>query len=229
MVMCDPPYGTTVCKWDAIIPLEPMWRCLKRIVKANSAMVFTACQPFTSALVMSNVKSFKYCWVGDKVRPVGSHVCKYRPLAKHEDVAVFCLNSTKYNAQRTMRSRPVIGVKREYSRTSIIGGKTSINYGGKRYDTTREPTTIITVSNASNKGRLHPTQKPVKLMEYLIKTYTNEGDTVLDFAMGSGTTGVACRALGRKFIGIELDEKYFNIARERINETKRSRKGIFTE
>ena len=216
MVLADPPYGTTQCKWDSVIPFEPMWEQLKRITKPNSAIVMTASQPFTSALVMSNPKMFKYCWVWDKVRAVGAHVSKFRPLARHEDIAVFGNGRLIYNRQMIARDKPRKGSK-EYGRSDIIGGSTNNEWNNKKREYThKNPTTIQVFSNASNFGRVHPTQKPVALMEYLIKTYTNEGETVLDFTMGSGTTGVACKNLNRDFIGIELDPGYFEIARQRI-------------
>ncbi len=220
MVLTDPPYGTTQCPWDSIIPLEPMWEQLKRVIKPNGAIVMTASQPFTTTLIASNMKMFKYCWVWDKVRPVGAHVSKYRPMARHEDIVIWCNGKATYNRQMELRDKPRNGSK-EYGRSSIIGGSASDKFNSeKRVYTHRNPTTILVESNASNKGRVHPTQKPVALMEYLIKTYTNEGETVLDFTMGSGTTGVACANLNRKFIGIELDDKYFEIAKERIEKAQ---------
>ena len=222
LILCDLPYGTTACKWDSIIPFEPMWEQYRRIAKANSAIVLTASQPFTTALIASNIKDFKYCWVWDKFRPVGAHVSKYRPLSKHEDIAVFCKGTAKYNRQMIKADKPRKGSK-EYKRSDIIGGKTNEKWNEEqRIYTEKNPTTIIVVSNASNKDRKHPTQKPVALMEYLIRTYTNEGDMVLDNCMGSGTTGVACVNTGRNFIGIELDKDYFDIAKERIENAGRS-------
>lgn len=215
-VICDPPYGTTACKWDSVIDLDLMWAELERITKQGSPIVLFAGQPFTSALIMSNPTKFKYCWVWDKVRAVGAHVSKYRPLARHEDIVVFGEGRITYNRQMEKRETPRKGSK-EYGRTEIIGGKTNTQWNSEeRVYTEKNPTTIQVFSNASNKGRVHPTQKPVPLIEYLIKTYTNEGETVLDFTAGSFTTGVACKNLNRKFIGIELDEEYFNIAKQRI-------------
>ena len=223
MVLADPPYGTTACKWDSVIPFEPMWEQLKRVTKKNGAIVMTASQPFTSALIMSNVKMFKYCWVWDKVRPSNFFACKFQPLNNIEDVIVFsrggCNNGTKnpvpYNPQGVKIVNKI--VKNSNTSGGKVGDahKTSIKRGeyfiqeGENY-----PKKIIKFIR-DNSG-LHPTQKPVALMEYLIKTYTNEGETVLDFTMGSGTTGVAAKNLNRNFIGIELDEEYFNIAKERI-------------
>ena len=213
MVLADPPYGTTACKWDSIIPLEPMWEQLKRIIKKKGAIVMTASQPFTTTLIASNMKMFKYCWVWDKDRSCGSLLAKKRPLKYHEDVVVFYDKLPTYNPQMTKGKM----------QKKASGGK-SDNYGEipiVRYDSDMYyPRSIQTFKACHNMtGKVHPTEKPVELMEYLIKTYTNEGETVLDFAMGSGTTGVACKNLNREFIGIELDEAYFNIAEKRIKET----------
>ncbi len=212
MVLTDPPYGTTACKWDSIIPLEPMWEQLKRIIKPNGAIVMTASQPFTTALIASNMKMFKYCWVWNKKQTGNPLNAKKQPLRITEDVAVF--NTKCYIPQmRTGKMRKKGGNKQGSDVIGHVTGKTT--YSNQYY-----PTTIIEIPNCSNKkNRLHPTQKPVPLMEYLIKTYSNEGETVLDFTMGSGTTGVACKNLNRGFIGIEKDEKYFNIAKERIDAT----------
>ena len=212
MVLTDPPYGTTACKWDSVIPFEPMWAHLKRITKKNGAIVMTASQPFTSALVMSNVKMFKYCWVWDKVRPSGFQIAKYRPMMRHEDVCVFSQVTPVYNKQMVLRDKPVSGRVASSSDSSPI----KYNDGKKRTYTHKNPQSILEYNKGSDGKYIHPTQKPVALMEYLIKTYTNEGETVLDFTMGSGTTGVAAKNLGRDFIGIEMDETYFNIAKERI-------------
>ena len=217
MILTDPPYGTTACKWDSVIPLEPMWEQLKRIIKPNGAIVMTASQPFTTTLIASNMKMFKYCWTWDKVRGVGFQIAKYRPMMRTEDVTVFCNGSgaiATYNPQMTERDK----VKKSKCYASSDSNPLAYNDGEERSYTHRYPTNVIEVSNASQKGKVHPTQKPVALMEYLIKTYTNEGETVLDFTMGSGTTGVACKNLNRHFIGIEIDPEYFKIAGKRINE-----------
>tara|TARA_R110000803_G_C11952115_1_gene317807 strand:- start:385 stop:1068 length:684 start_codon:yes stop_codon:yes gene_type:complete len=214
MVLTDPPYGTTACKWDSVVPFEPMWEQLKRITKRNGATVLTAAQPFTSALVMSNPKAFKYAWVWDKVnRPTGHLNAKIMPLRQTEDVLVFYIKVPTYNPQMT-QGKP-------YTAT---GSKNSDNYGHQVKSTTvcadglRYPRELIAIKadERGTVGRVHPTQKPVALMEYLIRTYTNKGETVLDFTMGSGTTGVACKNLGRSFIGIEMDAGYFQIAKDRI-------------
>jgi site-specific DNA-methyltransferase (adenine-specific) len=210
MVLTDPPYGTTACKWDSVIPFEPMWEQLKRITKKNGAIVLTASQPFTSALIMSNVKMFKYCWVWDKKKGGNIQSLKWQPYKVHEDVAVFCSSAVNYYPIKTPQKART---GKTYSSGEANGIK---NYGDLRTYNDKHPKSILEASNADQRGKTHPTQKPVALMEYLIRTYTNEGETVLDFTMGSGTTGVACKNLNRDFIGIEMDEKYFKIASERI-------------
>ena len=220
LVLTDPPYGTTACKWDTVIPFEPMWEQLKRVTKKNGAIVLFGSQPFTSALVMSNPKMFKYEWVWDKITARGHLVAKKRPMAQHENILVFYKNAPTYNPQMVKMDKPQKGYSSDGdvgdTRTSIMGGKTT-KQREVIYRTHKYPKTIIT--QGVDGKYVHPTQKPVALMEYLIKTYTNEGETVLDFTMGSGTTGVACKNLNRNFIGIELDQTYFDIAKKRIEET----------
>jgi site-specific DNA-methyltransferase (adenine-specific) len=213
MVLTDPPYGTTACKWDTVIDLPLMWEQLKRVIKPNGAIVMTASQPFTSALVMSNPKMFKYCWVWDK-RAAGNHgLAKHQPMKVHEDVVVFSQNTHLYLPIMTKgKSRKKGGYGLG---NSIATGMKEIS---PRLCDDYYPKSILEITNAGRSGKVHPTQKPVALMEYLIRTYTHEGETVLDFTMGSGTTGVAAKNLGRKFIGIELDQGYFDIARKRIEE-----------
>jgi site-specific DNA-methyltransferase (adenine-specific) len=212
MVLTDPPYGTTACKWDSIIPLEPMWEQLKRIIKPNGAIVITASQPFTTTLISSNMSMFKYCWVWDKVKPNGHLVAKIRPMQRTEDICVFGHGKINYYPIMVERDRPK--QSKEYSRTEIMGG---ISNGISSIRRDKYPQSVLVVSNASQKGKIHPTQKPLGLMEYLIKTYTKENETILDFTFGSCTTGAACVNLSRNFIGIELDEKYFDIGKERIS------------
>jgi len=217
LILTDPPYGTTILKWDSVIPFEPMWEQYKRIIKDNGAIVLTASQPFTSALVMSNVKMFKYGWIWEKSKCGSPLTAKFKPMSKHENVLVFGNGRIRYNPQM------VDGTP--YSRTSKTGvnnmgygAKSEFVYGSK--DGKRHPKTVQFFQQKwRRQDQLHPTQKPVALFEYLIKTYTNEGDLVLDNCMGSGTTGVACKNLNRNFIGIELDENYFNIAKKRIEES----------
>ena len=213
MVLADPPYGTTACKWDTVIDLPLMWEQLKRVIKPNGAIVMTASQPFTSALVMSNPKMFKYCWVWDK-RAAGNHgLAKHQPMKVHEDVVVFSQNTHLYLPIMTKgKSRKKGGYGLG---NSIATGMKEIS---PRLCDDYYPKSILEITNAGRSGKVHPTQKPVALMEYLIRTYTHESETVLDFTMGSGTTGVACKNLGRKFIGIELDQGYFDIAVKRIGE-----------
>jgi DNA modification methylase len=212
MVLADPPYGTTACKWDTVIPLEAMWAELKRVIKPNGAIVMTAGQPFTSALVMSNPKMFKYLWVWDKVQGTGFLNAKKQPLRSCEDVCVFYRQQPTYKPQMRTGFKPYRSAKGHHG-TCYGADKGAITVSdGSRYPLTR-------LEFSRDSGKVHPTQKPVALMEYLIRTYTNEGEIVLDFTMGSGTTGVACVNTGRKFIGIELDQGYFDIATQRINES----------
>lgn len=212
LVLTDPPYGITACKWDACIPFEQMWEQLKRITKKNGVIVLFGCQPFTSALVMSNPKMFRYEWVWVKSKITGVLNAKRMPVRKHEQVLVFADGGLpNYHPQGLVKS----GEK-------VKQGSSSTNYGERnKKEYVKEnsgcPRDVLEIKSEGK--TVHPTQKPVALMEYLIKTYTNEGDTVLDFTMGSGTTGVACKNLNRRFIGIELDKTYFEIARERINAT----------
>lgn len=220
LVLTDPPFGTTACKWDCIIPLEPMWKELKRIAKPNSAIVLFGSQPFTSVLVSSNLKMFKYVVIWDKIKPTGMLNASHQPLRRHEDIVVFYSSKPTYNPQKTMNPK---GVEKrglyKYDRDNE-GGDTvgEIRRGGtsKHYEADKLLPTSIQVFSKEAKP-VHPTQKPVTLMEYLIKTYSNEGDVILDFTIGSGSTGVACVNTNRKFIGIEKDEGYFKIAEERIN------------
>ena len=216
MILTDPPYGTTQNKWDSIIPLESMWTQLKRIIKSNGAIVMTANQPFTSVLVCSNLMDFRYDWCWRKPKGTGHLNAKKMPMRNKEDIVVFCGKTCTYNPQFTEGTPYKNKAGKDHSlhtsMTESYGAYTNYRNDneGKRY-----PKTVLDFG-VVERGTVHPTQKPVALMEYLIKTYTNEGETVLDFTMGSGTTGVACVNLNRKFIGIELDEGYFNIAKGRI-------------
>ncbi len=212
-IVCDLPYGTTDCKWDSVIPFEPLWGQYRRIIKDNGAIVLFGQEPFSSLLRMSNINEYKYDWIWDKVKPGTFATAKYQPLRQHELISVFYKNFGAYNPQMVERDKP---------KTSKIYGNSdsaSLKYndGLNRTYTQLYPKTVLKFSNASQQGKVHPTQKPVDLMEYLIKTYTNEGDTVLDNCMGSGTTGVACKNLNRHFIGIEQNANYFEIAKGRIN------------
>ena len=216
LICTDPPYGTTACEWDSIIPLEPMWEHLKRVIKPNGAIVMTASQPFTTTLIASNMKMFKYCWVWEKNLKVGFLNARKRPMVGHEDIPVFYAKNPVYNPQKRLRTVEVKSGNKKNSKPSVYG-KQREDYLDRQDDTINPDLIIRGVKCIHNSsGKVHPTQKPVALMEYLIKTYTNEGETVLDFAMGSGTTGVAAKNLNRDFIGIELDEKYFQIAKTRM-------------
>jgi len=213
MILCDLPYGTTACKWDTIIPFEPLWEQYKRIIKDNGAIVLTASQPFTSALVMSNIKMFKYEWIYKKSKASGFLDAKKKPLKQHESILVFghkgwvnyypqgLIDGIFKNGRKT--DKEDVYRKRNYVKISTKG-----NY----------PKSVIEIKNPSGKGHEHPTQKPVALFEYLIKTYSNEGDLVLDNCAGSGTTAVACQNLKRNFIGIELDPDYCKIAEQRLKD-----------
>jgi len=215
MILTDPPYGTTACKWDSIIPLEPMWEQLKRIIKHNGAIVMTASQPFTSILVYSNLKMFSCQWVWEKEQGVNFMMAKKQPMKVHEDVILFCNKQPTYNPQMT-KGKPYTSGKGDSGEVTGKVKKIQTKNSGTRY-----PRSIQKINRQTG---WHPTQKPVALMEYLIKTYTNEKETVLDFTMGSGSTGVACVNTGRNFIGIELDEDYFKIASERIKQSKETLK-----
>ena len=216
MILCDLPYGTTACKWDTIIPFEALWEQYERIIKDNGAIVLTAAQPFTSALVMSNPKMFKYSWIWDKVKPSGFQVAKYRPMMRQEDVLVFGKGRINYNPIMTLREK--VKTSRVYS--SSDSNPLKNNDGKNRTYTHKYPQSILTFSNAVQKGKVHPTQKPVLLFEYLIKTYTDEGETVLDNCIGSGTTAIAAINTKRNFIGFELNKEYFEIAQNRIKKAR---------
>lgn len=227
LVLTDPPYGTTACKWDSVIPLEPMWEQLKRIIKPNGAIVMTASQPFTTKLISSNYEMFKYCLIWEKSKAVGFVNAKLKPMNKHEEIVVFSFGKTSngnknnmpYNPQGLTNFNKKINGRKGCSTDSDGNG-----YGRPSMKSeyvqefTNYPTSILSI--ASEGKTVHPTQKPVSLMEYLIKTYTKEWETVLDFTMGSGTTGVACVNTNRNFIGIEKEEKYFEIAVKRIQNAK---------
>jgi len=219
-IITDPPYGTTACKWDSVIPFELMWKQLKRIIKPNGAIVLFGSQPFTSALIISNAKMFKHEVIWFKNVPTGMANANYSPMKYHENILIFCDGKVKtFNKQ--FEDREGKG-KDCYNYEHYCGDSNHVkmNKVKKFYDAKLvNPSSIVLFNSVPNRnGKQHPTQKPVALCEYLIKTYTNENETVLDFTMGSGTTGVACKNLNRNFIGIELDETYFNIAKQRINE-----------
>ena len=229
-VITDPPYGTTACKWDSVIPFDEMWERLNKLIKPNGAIVLFGSEPFSSALRMSNIKDYKYDWVWEKSMPSGMATSKFMPMKYHENILIF-VNNGKPTFNKQMEERSEVGKARLKNSGKILNGnKSKGNHTSKdslagtysEYDKQKvNPKSIIRVKSVPNCNgtKLHPTQKPVALIEYLIKTYTNENELVLDFTMGSGTTGVAAKNLNRKFIGIELDTDYFNIAKERIKNT----------
>jgi site-specific DNA-methyltransferase (adenine-specific) len=214
MVLVDLPYGTTACKWDSIIPLDKLWEQYNRICKKDGAMVFTAAQPFTTILAASNLKNFRYEWIWEKPQGTNPMNAKVMPLKSHENILVFYRKKPVYNPQMWY-STPYSGFSSNTSKIGEVYGsaksKHRDNPQGSRY-----PKTVLKFKQ--EKG-LHPTQKPVEMMEYLIKTYSNEGDVILDNTMGSGTTGVACVNTNRNFIGIEMEENYYKIAEQRISST----------
>ena len=216
MILTDLPYGTTACKWDVIIPFEPLWEQYERIIKDNGAIVLFGSQPFTSSLIMSNIKLFKYEWIWEKTMASNFALSKKQPFKKHENILVFYRKQPIYNPQME-DGKPYVDNRNTGTRNISVGLESNlirrtINNKGSRY-----PSSVQKFSNGNNKT-VHPTQKPVALLEYLIKTYTLEGETVLDNCMGSGSTGVACINTNRNFIGIEKDDKYFEIAKKRIEE-----------
>lgn len=219
-ILTDLPYGTIKNSWDKVIPFNDMWERLNKLIKANGAIALFGNEPFTSELICSNLKGFKYRWDWNKKIPSGVGYAKYRPMQQIEDIIIFTLNGEKtiYNPQMVKRDKPIKsgGNKLKKNTCSTLVGIDTTKEYKKTYEY-KNPTTLIEFDKV-RKGSLHPTQKPVDLLEYLIKTYTNENELVLDFTMGSGSTGVACANTGRKFIGIELDNDYFNIASKRIEE-----------
>ena len=215
MILCDLPYGTTACKWDTIIPFEPLWKEYKRIIKDNGAIVLTASQPFTSALVMSNPDWFKYEWIWKKERPTNPLLCKKQPPKYHENILVFYNHQPTFNPTKVLRKeenkrnnkprnyKDATKIDTEKYGDMVLSGSDDLIYGSN-------------ILEISMQRGLHPTQKPVALFEYLIKTYTNEGDLVLDNCAGSGTTGVACKNLNRNYILIEKEPEYVEIINERL-------------
>jgi len=216
LILTDPPYGTTACKWDSVIPFDLMWEQLNRIIKPNGAIVLFGSEPFSSLLRCSNIKDYKYDWIWEKSKASNFVLAKKQPLKAHEVISVF--HSKIYNPQKT-QGKPY-NKGREKRSGNLTGFLTEVtnsnNHLLENKTGLRNPRSVQYFVTAEREGKHHPTQKPVALMEYLIKTYTNEHETVLDFTMGSGTTGVACKNTNREFIGIEKDEDYFNIAKSRI-------------
>ncbi|MEC7875166.1 MAG: site-specific DNA-methyltransferase [Actinomycetota bacterium] len=212
MILTDLPYGTTACSWDSIIPLDKLWEQYNRVAKENAAMVFTAVQPFTTILASSNIENFRYEWIWEKHQGTNPMNAKIMPLKSHENILVFYRKLPVYNPQMT-KGKPYGGFKSDTATIGEVYGKAKSVHRNNP-EGTRYPKTILRFKQ--EKG-LHPTQKPVPLMKYLIKTYTNEGAVVLDSTMGSGTTGVACVKCSRSFIGIEKDPEYFQMATDRLN------------
>ena len=225
-IITDPPYGTTQCKWDSVIDFNLMWEQLNRIIKPNGAIVLFGSEPFSSALRMSNIKNYKYDWVWDRCNKSNSLNAKKQPMRHIELISIFYKKQPTYNPILSDKRKDQIrynNIPRSKNNQPKTTGKVkhSNRFDNREIPLDKDyPTHFLKFSLPSaNKGRLHPTQKPVELMEYLIKTYTNENETVLDFTMGSGSTGVAAKNLNRSFIGIENDAKYFEIAKDRINKT----------
>jgi len=215
MILCDLPYGTTACKWDTIIPFEPLWEQYKRIIKDNGAILLTASQPFTSALVMSNIKNYKHSWIWNKKFAGNFVTAKYAPMKIHEDIIVFNFGNIRYFPQMTKRDKPIKSGANKCNSDSAKFSKNSINKGFRKIYYEKFPESLLLYPRERG---LHPTQKPVALFEYLIKTYTNEGDLVLDNCAGSGTTAVACINTKRNYILIEKEKEYCDIIKKRIKE-----------
>ena len=217
MILCDLPYGVTNCKWDSVIPFDLLWEQYNRILKPNGAAVLSAVQPFTTALIQSNRKNFRYCWYWKKNQATGFPFAKVQPMRCIEDIAVFYRQKPTYNPQGLVKlDKPF------YTKRNTEGVYSTMRGTPALTEYTNYPKNLIEFK--CERG-LHPTQKPVPLFEYLIRTYTNEGETVLDNCMGSGTTGVACVNTGRRFIGVELDAGYFEIAKQRIEQAQEAANG----
>jgi len=213
LILTDLPYGTTACKWDTIIPFDKLWEMVNYLLKPNGAFITTASQPFSSALIMSNPKMFKYEWIWDKKIPSGMAYARFQPMRQHENILIFCKGKTVYNPQSIKRTKPIKGGGMSKGETTnnqnLIALKKTYEY--------KNPTTIL-VEDKIRKGSIHPTQKPVALFEYLIKTYTNETDLVLDNTAGSGTTAIACLNTNRQFIVMEKEQKYYDIILKRVGD-----------
>jgi site-specific DNA-methyltransferase (adenine-specific) len=217
MILCDLPYGTTACKWDTIIPFEPLWLQYERIIKDNGAIVLFGSEPFSSALRMSNIKNYKYDWVWNKRKGGNPLTAKVQPIKITENIMIFNATAEVYAPIMTPRDKP----KQRGGNSGRISETTNNAFIENKTYTEKYPKNIIDISNADQTNKLHPTQKPVALFEYLIKTYTNEGELVLDNCIGSGTTAIACANTGRNYIGIEKDKTYYDIAVKRIAEHER--------
>lgn len=225
MILCDLPYGTTKCKWDSVIPFETLWREYNRIIKDNGAIVLFSSQPFTAQLVCSNIKNYRYEWIWRKTQAKNHLNAKKQPLRAHENIEVFYKKPPVYNPQMTHGHKRKV-CTRNYTRENTGASCYGREVRNDHYDSTdRYPVDVQTFSNGDQTKRYHVTQKPVDLLAYLIRTYTNEGDTVLDNCMGGGSTGIACLQTGRKFVGIEIDPDTFKIAKDRIEAEERRLKG----
>lgn len=218
-IITDPPYGTTACKWDSVIDFDLMWQQLNRIIKPNGAIVLFGSEPFSSALRMSNIKNYKYDWIWDKVSVSNPQLSKYQPLKGFELIHIF-----SSGGKALYYPQGLVKIEKTYTRKNKTNETESLKHNSRNEYTskfTNYPRMLsLKYPRPYNNTTVHPTQKPVALMEYLIKTYTNENETVLDFTMGSGSTGVACVNTNRKFIGIEMDSNYFEIAEQRIKEAE---------
>ena len=216
LIATDPPYGKTACKWDTVIPFKEMWLRLNKLIKPNGAIVLFGSEPFSSTLRISNLKNYKYDIIWDKIKGTGFLNAKKQPMRNHEVISVFYQKQPTYNPKKTEGHIKKTSFRAKHHQTDVYGEmKNDYQYNS----TERYPKSIQSFSTDTQNSSLHPTQKPIALMEYIIKTYTNEDEIVLDFTMGSGSTGVACKNTNRNFIGIELDKNYFNIAKNRINST----------
>ena len=222
MILCDLPYGTTACKWDIVMPFDKLWEQYNRIIKNNGAIVLFGSEPFSSKLRMSNLKLYKYDWKWLKSRKTGFQLVRKRPLKCYEDILVFYKKQPTYHNTELIKLEKPINSYRKNGKSGTLLNTVKCQKG-RMQEYTNYNKDILCFNNEHNVNAFHPTQKPVDLLEYLVKTYTNENDVVLDNCMGSGSTGVACKNLNRNFIGIELDEKYFNIAKERIENVSNSK------
>ena len=225
MVLTDPPYGATACKWDSVIPLEPMWERINKLIKPNGCVALFGGEPFSSFLRCSNIENYKYDWIWDKKIPSGMCNAKIMPMRQSENIMIFINGNNFYYPQMIKREKPITSGGMNGSLSA--GAKGLKRLEKKIYDE-KFPTNHL-VFDKIRRGSLHPTQKPVDLLEYLIKTYTKEGETVLDFTMGSGSTGVACINTNRNFIGIELDKKYHDVAKNRLKEAEKKLKEARTK
>lgn len=214
LILADPPYGTTQCRWDAVIDLASMWSHLKRVIKPNGATILMAQTPFDKVLSVSNLRDLKYEWIWEKTVATGHLNAKKMPMKAHENILVFYKKLPTYNPQKTTGHSPVNSYNKKTNQDGDCYGKTRGVSGGGNTD--RYPRSVLVFASDTQKLKLHPVQKPLALMEYLVRTYSNPGDTVLDFCMGSGTTGVAAKKTRRNFIGIELNQEYFDVACNRI-------------